>query len=150
MFVHVLSRQTSEVSLWCQILIYVSMNPALTNLDENVIRNETFKSLKRVRDRVCPCIKRAVVGVGEVYYVGVKSEDQQVAEFGLFVNSSNNPFYNTDDQGNYILTTSCVIPDGTADQPGAGLGFAVMPESAIIRRLVVTNIVEHENWEIYW
>ncbi|MGC8887179.1 MAG: S8 family serine peptidase [Verrucomicrobiia bacterium] len=124
--------------------LYVSKNPALTNLDENVIRNETFKSVKRGGTEAV-IISNAVVGAGEVYYVGVKSEDQQAAEFGLYVNSSNNPFYNTDQQGNFILTMSCAIPDGTAEQPGAGLGFAVMPQSVIIRRLVVTNILVHEN-----
>jgi subtilisin family serine protease/subtilisin-like proprotein convertase family protein len=124
--------------------LYVSKNPALTNLDANVIWNETFKSIKRGGTEAV-IVTNAVVGSGEVYYIGVKSEDQQGAEFGLYVNSSDNPFYNTDQQGNYILSMSCAIPDGTADQPGAGLGFAVMPQSVIIRRLVVTNILVHEN-----
>ncbi len=124
--------------------LYVSMNPGLTNLNENVIRYETFKSLKRVGTEAV-LVSNAVVGAGQMYYVGVKSEDQQAAEFGLYVNSSDNPFYNVDEEGNYILTMSSAIPDGTSDQPGAGFGFAVLPQPAIIRRLVVTNIVEHEN-----
>src|SRR5436190_3910842 len=54
-------------------------------------------------------------GIGE-YFIGVKSEDQQAAQFGLFGIAQQKPFGEPDENGNYLLdfdVTDGCVPDGT-------------------------------------
>ncbi|MEY2410578.1 MAG: hypothetical protein QOF48_3248 [Verrucomicrobiota bacterium] len=124
--------------------LYVSANPAITNLDQTAIAT-SFRSLTRggtesvVLSNVIP---------GTVYYAGVKSEDQAAGEFGFFSVSSSSPFSSMDTNGNivaqgYVLPAE--IPDGAPDSPQAALVFAFVTEPAVVQNVVVTNAVTHGN-----
>ena len=76
--------------------LYVSTNPALTNLDETVISGAQ-KSLRRGGTEF---VIYSNSFEGATYYIGVKSEDQQGAEFGIFAVSSLLPFGGKDKEGN--------------------------------------------------
>jgi subtilisin-like proprotein convertase family protein len=85
---------------------------------------------------------------GEVFYIGVKSEDQQSATFGLFATSSDKPFSSRDTNGNIILTLlpqPAPIPDGSPDSPDGVYLMAFCEDPATIQRVIVSNIVTHEN-----
>src|SRR5215213_5532779 len=85
----------------------------------------------------------------EVFFIGVKSEDQQAATFGILAASSDNPFSGRD-SSNYIVAQALVlpmeIPDGTPENPGGttGLFAFVVDTDATARRVYVTNSIYHE------
>jgi len=70
--------------------LYVSTDPALTNLNAIAITN-AFKSLNRGGTEAV-VFTNAPVGPDKIFYIGVKSEDQQAADFGIVGFSSNEPF----------------------------------------------------------
>ncbi len=86
---------------------------------------------------------------GEEFYIGVKSEDQQAANFALYAESRNGPFSTRSSNG--ILVTAVgpfEIPDGSPDQPGGTNVFLPILDprdlQANVSRIYVTNSVYHE------
>ena len=84
----------------------------------------------------------------EIFYIGVKAEDQQAASFALFAASSDVPFSSRDASNNIIaraLSTPVAIPDGTPDLPGGtNLLVIVFEPDVVIQRVYVTNSIYHE------
>src|SRR6185295_1200290 len=91
--------------------LYVSTNPGLTNLDAVVIANAA-KSLGRSGVETVFLTNTVA---NQVFYVGVKSEDQMAAEYTFFAASSLAGF-NGDSPT--MLEGSEVVPDGNAVLPG--------------------------------
>jgi subtilisin family serine protease/subtilisin-like proprotein convertase family protein len=125
--------------------LYVSTNAALLNLDP-VALQQADKSVDRGGTEVItysnavPC---------RVYYVGVKSEDQQAAEFGFFGVFSELPFSQTDANGVQTvrgINVPGVIPDGSPGLPRAAIimGIAVQPIN--VRHVIVTNNITHQRF----
>lgn len=86
-------------------------------------------------------------GEDEIFYVGVKAEDQMGSEYGLIGLSSVDPFEEQDDDGNLILRglgVPLAIPDGSAVDPGGVQVMAVGISSVRIGRAVVTQTIAHE------
>lgn len=124
--------------------LYVSRDPAITNLVPSVIA-AADKSRKPGGTELVYYTNAAL---GAVYYVGVKSEDQQAAEFGFVALSSNTPFDEDDPNGNrivYGLPSRLPIPDGSPDQPQAGYVFGVATRSFEVQRVVVTNTLAYDS-----
>jgi subtilisin-like proprotein convertase family protein len=122
--------------------LYVTTDRNLLNLDPGAIA-AAQKSLGRGGTETV-VLSNATPGV---YYIGVKSEDQQAAEFGFLGVFSLNPFANQDQNGNLLLRgfpNFAAIPDGTPEHPGGTRVFAVAPQPITIRRVVVTNNITHE------
>ena len=127
--------------------MYVSTDPALTNLDPAVV-SQSIKSLGRNGTETI-ILNDAVPGV---YYIGVKAEDQQAAEYVFAGVFSRYPFSEEDALGNQYVRGFPVpqaIPDAflnTAGKLVAGvariLAFSVGPD--LVRRVIVTNSVAHE------
>ena len=85
--------------------------------------------------------------IGERFYVGVKAEDYQAAEFSLIGISSDQPFGNLDDEGNVVLRglpVPAAIPDGSPVRPGAVQVFAVGVFPGQVGQVVVDTTVRHE------
>ena len=124
--------------------LYVSTDPTITNLNPAALA-AADKSLGR---KGTEFIVFSNAAPNQVYYVGVKSEDQQGGEYGFLGLFSLLPFGSRDEQGNLILRgmpVPAVIPDGTPAKPGVAMVFAIAPESIEIRRVVVTNLtLSHE------
>ncbi len=130
------TRQEADIEL------YVSRDPDLTNLDAAVIA-AADKSLGRGGTETI-VYSNATPGI---YYVGVKSEDQEAAEYGFLGVFSLEPFGTRDKDGNMLLRgfpVNASIPDGTPEHPGGAYIFAVAPQEITIRRVVVTNSLTHE------
>ncbi|PYJ03755.1 MAG: hypothetical protein DME25_11335, partial [Verrucomicrobia bacterium] len=122
--------------------VYVSRDAGMTNLDPAVIA-AADKSLGRGGTETI-IYTNAVQGV---YYIGVKSESQTAADFGLLVVFSEAPFAATDADGNQTLRGFPVpapIPDGTPTDPGEVYVFALSPQPLSVRRVIVTNTISHE------
>ena len=87
---------------------------------------------------------------GQIYYVGVKSEDQEGAQYGFVVVATTNSFGQHDGNGNAVLTPltgyPAVIPDGSPGLPeGTNVLFLTI-DTDIARRVVMTNWVAHQNF----
>ncbi len=121
--------------------LYVSQEPGLTNLDRGAIARAD-KSLGRGGTETV-VYTNAAPGT---YYIGVKSETRQGAEYGFMAVFSRLPFSAMDGSGNLVLRgvpAPAPIPDGTPQQPGTASIVAIAPDSGAIRRVVVTNTLTH-------
>jgi len=140
------TREEADIDL------YVSTDPGLLNLDPNVIAqcaanvSSTYSSSRSRGGTEVVVYSNAVPG--GVYYIGVKAEDQMAAEYGFLGVFSLLPF-SEDDNGNPVLRgfpAPMTIKEGSPSAPGAGYMFAVGIKPMSVRRVIVTNIVTHENF----
>jgi subtilisin-like proprotein convertase family protein len=122
--------------------LYVSTDPGLTNLSPVAIAGAD-KSVGRggteviVKDNAAP---------GAVYYVGVKSEDQQAAEYSFLGVFSLLPPDTSDANGNVLMRgvpVPAVIPPGVPPKPRAALVLGIDTRPIQVRRVVVTNSFTH-------
>lgn len=85
--------------------------------------------------------------LGEVFFVGVKAEDQMSSEYGLIGLSSDEPFGNLLPDGSYLmraLPAPRAIPDGTPESPAAALMFGVGIYPMTVGRVIAYNSFLHE------
>ncbi len=125
--------------------LYVSQDSSLTNLNPAAIATAD-KSLSRGGTE---SIVYTDSQPGVVYYIGVKSEDQEAAEYGFISDFSNIPFSEDDGNGNQIirgLRLPTTIPDGSPNNPGVAAVVAISPRSVALRRVVVTNTMTHQDF----
>jgi subtilisin family serine protease len=116
-------------------------NLALTNLDPAVLA-ATTKSLSRGGTETI-VLSNAIKGV---YCVGVQSQDQQAAEYAILGVFSELPFGTSDSNGVHLVGIPLFqpIPDGSPQMPGVATIMAVNVDSMKVRRVIVTNVVNHE------
>ena len=84
---------------------------------------------------------------GQVYYIGVQSEDQMACEYDFLPEFSNIPFSQLNPNGDETVTFFPVdIPDPVGNLPGYTntLGLAIYPVA--LQRVVVTNVVAMQNY----
>lgn len=123
--------------------LYVSRDPKLLQLDPAVLESAD-KALGRAGTEVITYSN----AVSSKYYVGVHSEDQQASEYSFFGVFSELPFSTTDSNGvQHVrgINVPAAIPDGLPSEPGGitAIGIALTP--TIVRRVVVTNDISHQN-----
>jgi subtilisin-like proprotein convertase family protein len=117
--------------------LYVSTNPGLTNLIDSIMQTAD-KSVGRTGTET---IIYSNSVANEVYYVGVKSEDQQAADFGFYAVAQQTPFSSTVNGSIVATGTGLPIPIPTFLVPAPALVFAFMvnpnPLEQQIRRVTV-------------
>ncbi len=132
--------------------LYVSTNAALTNLDPGALAAAEV-SLSRNDLSGDEFVTYSNSTMGAIYYIGVKSEDQQAAEFELWGIFSELPLGAED--GNGFVTAYPMlgydIPDGSPSLP-RGTRFVAITRASLtgvnesIRRVLITNNVTHERY----
>ena len=126
--------------------LYVSRDRGLTNLDSAVVAAALRSAGQGGEERIE--ITNAPAN-GEVYYIGVKAEDQQVGEFEMIVRSSDQPFSVLGANGYELLMTPVggtrVIPDGTPTDPGVIRYFGTGP-SGLVRNVTFIQSLQHDNF----
>ncbi len=130
--------------LQADIDLYVSTDPSLTNLNPDAVS----AALKSRRRGGTENVVISNAPPNQIYYIGIKSEDQMASEYGFLGVSSFLPFSELDADGNLIVrgfTVPAEIPDGTPAKPGGVLVFGVAAESLSIRNAIVTNTITHES-----
>ncbi|MEW6305193.1 MAG: putative Ig domain-containing protein [Verrucomicrobiota bacterium] len=123
--------------------LYVSTDPDLTNLVDTVV-DAALKSTDRGGTEI---IRITNPPAAQVYYVGVKSEDQQAAEFRFLALVTDVTEVQQNPDGSYTLRPVPVpadIPDGSPDAPGGVEMFATLDADFTISAVVVTNVITHE------
>lgn len=124
--------------------LYVSQDPGLTNLVPAVLAS-AFKSTNQGGTELVFFTNSVI---GDVYYVGVKSEDQQGGEYGFVSLSSDLPFTEEDQFGNKLvrgMPVNVPIPDGSSREPGAALIFGVSTDPVTVADVVVTNTIAFDS-----
>lgn len=131
--------------------LYVSRDSNLTNLEPAVL-DAAFRSTERGGSEYVT-FEDAKVGKDEVFYIGVKSEDQMAAEFGLVGLSSSSPFGGFDNGGNLnMMPLPGVIPDGSAADPGGVSIFGIyvgQPHDSI-RKVTAVSTIYHQEIGDLW
>jgi subtilisin-like proprotein convertase family protein len=127
--------------------LYVSTDPDLTNLTPAVV-NAAFHSQGRTGTE-----KVLLTGQppGQVYYAGVKSEDQQGAQFAFLAVALTNSFGQQDSNGNVTMTIlapvlPAAIPTGTAPHPGSVTVLALTTVDLQARKVVVEDTIQHQEF----
>ncbi len=88
--------------------------------------------------------------VNEVYYIGVKSEDQQAADFGFYAVAQQTNFSTVASDGSITATGTGLpvfIPNAVSYNPALAFAFMVNPNPLAqkIRRATVTLGIQHGN-----
>ena len=81
--------------------------------------------------------------------MGVYSEDQEAAEYGLIPIFTRIPFSQMNSNGSQIVNGQLLpvnIPDGSPAHPGVGYVFALAIYPMEMKRVVVTNVITHQNF----
>ena len=125
--------------------LFVTTDPAITNLNPAAIAGAR-RSVGRSGSASIILDGDAVPDA--IYYVGVKSEDQQAGEFTIFAVSSCEPFGSVDGDGNIVergLVVPAAIPDADDERPGGVDVIAFVSRDVRVKNVVVTSAVDHEN-----
>ncbi len=132
--------------------LYVTTDPGLTNLSPVTLSN----CLAGVNNSGVSLTRGGTEAVvftnshpGEVYYVGVISEDQMASEYSFIPIFTSTPFSqllpNGDELVNGLLLPA-YIPDGSPAVPGTTNVFAIATSPMTIQNVVVTNLNQHQNF----
>jgi subtilisin-like proprotein convertase family protein len=128
--------------------LYVARGPnawGLTNLDPAIVA-AADKSLGREGTEF---IVYSNALPDEVFYIGVKSEDQEASEYDFLALFSQFPFSTMGPNGEEYLrgvNVPTFIPDGKPERPGVATTIAIAVQPISVRRVVVTNDITHENF----
>ncbi len=130
--------------LEADIDLYVSTDPRLLLLDPAVVA-----AADQSRNRGgTEFVAYSNAPPGQVYYVGVKSEDQMAAEYAFFGGFSLDPFSSQDGNGNVLVNgfpLPNVIADGTPNHPGGALTLGLALQPLTVRSVIVTNSIYLQN-----
>ena len=86
---------------------------------------------------------------GQVYYVGVKSEDQMASEYDFISLFTATPFSQIQPNGDQLvnaLPLPAYVPDGSPARPGVTNVFGIAIYPMQINNVVVTNLNQHQNF----
>ena len=140
--------------------LFVSTDPALTNLDPVVISN-CVNGVQQVGASSGGVFNGSSLSrggtefvadtnstPGQVYYIGVQSEDQNASEYGFLPVFTATPFSQLN--GNGTETVNGVplpvnIPDGNSAHPGIGYVFALALYPMDVNSVTVTNVIAHQH-----
>ncbi len=140
--------------------LYVSTDPTLTNLNPVAISNCVIFGTQ-VGESTGLNFTNASLGRGgtefvvdtnsqanEVYYIGVKSEDQMASEYGFISIFSQTPFSQMQN-GNQVVNGVPVpvnIPDGSPAHPGNGYVFGLAIYPITVGLVTVGDTIQHQNF----
>ena len=123
--------------------LYVSPSFDLTNLDP-VVMATADRSVSRGGSELVVYTNALP---GQAYYVGIKSEDQQAADYSFYALASKMPFSSMNSNGSQVvqgLPLALDIPDGSPDSPGGTTVVAIAMFPMTIQRVTAEVKITHE------
>ncbi len=125
--------------------MYVSTSPALLTLNPIAVSN-AYKSLSRGGTETFVSTNATSL----VWYIGIKSEDQQAADFGFYAVAQTNGFSVLNPNGSVTATGTAVpvsIPDAAVGAPAFVFAFLIDPINPVmdLRDVTVTLGINHGN-----
>ncbi|HEU6449022.1 MAG TPA: S8 family serine peptidase [Verrucomicrobiae bacterium] len=139
------TRPEADIDMYVARSSAIANASDLTNLNPQVVATAD-KALTRGGTEF---VAYTDAQAGEVYYVGVKSEDHEGAEFGFIPIFSEQPFSQQNANGDVTvngLILPQTIPDGSPVHPGIAYVFGLALQPVKLARVVVTNTIEHQNF----
>ena len=139
--------------------VFVSSDPTLTNLNPVVISNcvhgaqigasagGVFNGASLSRGGI-EFVVDTNSAQGQVYFVGVQSEDREGSEYDFLPVFSKQPFSQTGTNGDETVNGVPVpmdIPDGSPQHPGSAFIFALALDQMVVQNVIVTNVLMHQN-----
>lgn len=127
--------------------LYVSTNSGLLNLNASALAS-AWKSVTRGGTEFV-VLTNPPSQTNVVYYIGVKSEDQQAVQYGFVAISSDRPFAERLGDGRLLLRGIPLrqpIPDGSSDRPGVGLTMAIGISTFGARTIEAQQSLTHTNY----
>ena len=134
--------------------VYVTRSsdpPPGGHLTTNNIREDIFTSTKTLRSTNrggLEVITLNDASIGDVFYIGVKSEDQQAGQYSFLAISTDQQFTQTNADGSFdvpFFTLPSLIPDGNPGSPGGTNLMGIMLVPTNIYNPVFSNSIAHEN-----
>ena len=129
--------------------LYVSADPNLTNLTQAAV-DGALKSTSRTGTEKVLITDAPASNPSQVYYIAIKSEAQQGAQYDFLAVATDLPFDQRDQDGNTIVTIltpfPAVIPPGGPENPEHALILGVSTSPITVRKAVVTNEVAHQEF----
>ena len=148
------TRNLSSVQ-YADVDLYVSTDPGLTNLNPAVIANSWANGLvsaSRGGDEAVLLTNNSGSPGGQVYYIGVKSEDQQGAQYQLLAYATDQPFNLTDSNGNYLVVSRQIqptnIPGGSSAIVSNSIwigNYQATDPTTKIRYVIASNTITAQN-----
>ena len=140
--------------------VYVSTDPSITNLNPVAISNCLAGTITGTANSYGAALGQGGTefvyftnsAPGQVYYVGVMSEDQMGSEYAFLPVFTATPFSELDKDGNLIVNGLLLpsgIPDGDNAHPGMTNVFALaipLIPNMQVAQVTVTNLNEHQNF----
>jgi|GEM_PF-1327090 len=86
--------------------------------------------------------------IGEVFYVGIKSEDQQGGSYGFFAAATQQPFQTNGSNGGINIAffpAPMDIADGAPEAPQGVTLYGISTTNVLMRSLIMSNVISHEN-----
>ncbi|HEY1171275.1 MAG TPA: putative Ig domain-containing protein [Verrucomicrobiae bacterium] len=136
--------------------LYVSTSSDLTNLNSTVV-NDCFNNSIYTSPTSGGAVSTRRGGTefvlienappGQVYYIGIKAEDQKAAEFGFLALATEDPPYTDNGDGTYdieFFPVPAEIPDGNPEKPEGVQLFGIVPDTFNIHRVIATNTMYHD------
>ncbi|MGA2248307.1 MAG: LamG-like jellyroll fold domain-containing protein, partial [Verrucomicrobiota bacterium] len=132
--------------------LFVSQDPGLTNLDPAVISNclaGANNSRAAVANAGTQFAFYTNSAPGQVYYIGVQSQDQMAGEYSFMPIFTDVPFSSLDQNGNQIvngLLLPMPIPPGNNAHPGLTNIFMLAVIPMVVEQVTVTNQIVHQDF----
>ena len=146
---------TNATRIEADIDMYVSQDSSLTNLNPTVISDclaGVNNSHSSVQQGGTEFVYYTNSAPGQVYYIGIKSEDRMASEYAFLPIFTDVPFSQLDKNGNLIVNGQLLpmsIPDGNNAHPGEtnifALALPLIPNMQVAK-VTVTNLNEHQNF----
>ncbi len=126
--------------------LYVSREAGLLTLDPTALLGARKSTSQGGTELIA--LTNQPLGADVIFYVGVKSEDQQGGEFAFFGVSTDQPFTTIDEDGfpHAFATQIRPLTDGSPDRPGIGQWIAISLITQELRRVTPTVSTRHENF----
>lgn len=118
----------------------------LTNLDPSVMASANVSRSTNRGGYELITFSNSVVN--EVFFVGVKSEDQQGGAYGFFGAASQSPFSTNTTNGGIVITlfpAPMDIPDGSPDAPGGVVLYGICASNIVMQSISNYVTYVHEN-----
>ncbi|HYE30451.1 MAG TPA: S8 family serine peptidase [Methylomirabilota bacterium] len=127
--------------------MFVSSDPQLTNLAPAAL-NHPVNTRRSVGRSGTEFVVYTNANLGDVFYVAIKSEDQQAAEYGLMVISTDEPFEEQEENGLRrvrLFPTGLFLQDGSPSLPRAGIAVGIPLTQGIVGRTLAEIELDHQN-----
>ncbi len=145
-----LATQISPRTNGADLDMYVSTDPTLLTLNPTAVANSVLDGLTSLSRGGTETVILTNSAKNDVYYIGIKSEDQQAADFGFYAVAQQTNFSSINPDGSVTANGTglpVLIPDSGLGPPALAFAFMINPLNPPmrLRNVTATVGVNHPN-----